>query len=302
MTSYPSAPPPGSGSYGSDAGAGQGPGSYPPEGASGGPPVCARHRDRVSYITCQRCKRPACPECQRPAAVGVHCVDCVAQAQRSAPRERTITGARASRSGRPVVTITMMVLCVGLHLLWMFDSDIRAMMIFWPGVGGIEPWRMLTTAFLHANWIHLAVNMYALWIVGPFLEKSLGTWRYLSLYLVSALGGSVAVVLLTPLQNWGIPVVGASGAVFGLFAACALMLRRLGGDARQILIVIAINVVISFTLPRISWQGHFGGMVVGALLTALFIYLPKKHRTVGAVVGVVLAITVLLGATWAVYA
>lgn len=200
-----------------------------------------------------------------------------------------------------MVTLTLMALCIGVHLLWMLTDTVGEVMIFWPGVVGVEPWRMITTAFLHAGLLHLAVNMIALWVVGPFLEKALGRWRFLALYLLSALGGSVAVVVLTPISQWGVPTVGASGAVFGLFAAAALMLRRLGGDFRQILFVIAINVVISFTIPRVSWQAHLGGLVIGAVLTLVFLRLPKKWRLGGAIAAIAGLVVALGALTAAVY-
>lgn len=279
MTNYPSAPPPHTGA---------------------GAPTCPRHPDRISYVTCQRCGRPACPECQRPAAVGVHCVDCVREAARSVRPQRTVLGGRVSASSRPVATITFIALCVVLFLAD-YAAPVYQWFAFSPALGRIEPWRMLTSAFLHAGWLHLLVNMYALWIVGPFLEQMLGRWRYVALYLLSALGGSVAVVLLTPVSQWGYSVVGASGAVFGLFAAIAVVLRRTGRDARQILVVIAINVVFSLIIARVSWQAHLGGLVVGAALGFLFAYLPKERRSTGAVVGVVSCAVVLVGLTLLAY-
>ena len=279
MTNYPSAPPPHAGT---------------------GAPTCPRHPDRVSYVNCQRCGRPACPECQRPAAVGVHCVDCVREASRSVRPQRTVLGGRVSASSRPVVTMTFIGLCVAMFLAD-YAAPVYQLFAFSPAIGEYQPWRMLTSAFLHAGWLHLLVNMYALWIVGPFLEQMLGRWRYVALWLLSALGGSVAVVLLTDPANWTRPVVGASGAVFGLFAAIAVVLRRTGRDARQILVVIAINVVFSLIVARISWQGHLGGLVVGAGLGFLFAYLPKERRTSGAIVGVASTAVVLVGLTLLAY-
>ncbi|HLS61959.1 MAG TPA: rhomboid family intramembrane serine protease [Ruania sp.] len=279
MTSYPAAPPPHAGA---------------------GPPTCPRHPDRVSYVTCQRCGRPACPECQRPAAVGVHCVDCVREAGRAQRAQRTVLGGRVSPSSRPVATITFIALCVVMFLAD-YVAPVYQLFAFSPAIGQIEPWRMLTSAFLHAGWLHLLVNMYALWIVGPFLEQMLGRWRYVALYLLSAFGGSVAVILLTPASQWGYSVVGASGAVFGLFAAIAVVLKRTGRDARQILVVIAINVVFSLIIARVSWQAHLGGLVVGAALGFLFAYLPKERRSSGAVVGVVSCAVVLVGLTLLAY-
>lgn len=294
MSAYPPAPPPGSGPGGP-------PGPGVPAGNPGAAPVCPRHPDQVSYVTCQRCGRPTCPACQRHAPVGVHCVDCARAAERAARPQRSLLG--VPMRTRPYVTITMIGLSVGLFLLGRVDAGAsRDLLIFSPLAGSVEPWRMLTTAFLHAGLLHLALNMYALWVTGPFLEKLLGTWRFLALYLLAAFGGTVAVLLLTPYDMWRWGTVGASGAVFGLFAAAALALRRVGGDYRQILIVIALNVVISFTIPNISWQAHLGGMAVGAAVTALYLYLPKRMRTAGAVAGVIGIALVLVVATVARYA
>jgi membrane associated rhomboid family serine protease len=326
MTSYPSSPPPGgpngeSTPYGSSpspgspapgrdgqAWAGQRGGaagyptpSTPGSGAPGGfgqgeaaaPPVCPRHPDRMSYVRCQRCGRPTCPECQRTAAVGVHCVDCVRDAQRGQRSKRTVLGGRARPGERPVVTLTMIGICVGLFLLDYVAPGLRNELIFTVSLSAVEPWRLLTTAFLHAGIIHLAFNMVALWFTGPFLEQALGRARFLALYLVSALGGSAAVALLTAVEDFNRGAVGASGAVFGLFGAVAVVMARLRMRNTQILGVIGINLLIGFFIPGISWQAHVGGLLTGAAIAALYAYLPERARGWGAVVGVVV-IAVLL--------
>lgn len=312
MTSYPSAPPPGdsdgSSPYGTPpppaeggqgwagqgwAGAtgGQGaaqPWAAPPPGPvrESGQPVCPRHPDRVSYVTCQRCGRPVCPQCQRTAAVGVHCVDCVAQANRTTRSRVTVFGAKVVPGARPVVTITLIAICAVLYLLQLAGFDTYGRFAYSPAAGEIEPWRMLTAAFLHASLLHIAFNMMALWFTGPFLEQALGRARFLALYLVSALGGSVAVLMLTPLEQWTRGVVGASGAVFGLFGAVAVVMMRLKKPNTQIFGVIAINLVLTFLIPNISWQGHLGGLVTGAAIAAIYAYLPKKAQGWGAIAGV----------------
>ncbi len=267
-----------------------------PYGQTGGtePPVCPRHPDRVSYVRCQRCNRPTCPECQRPAPVGVQCVDCVAQAQAAAPVRRTVFGGRV-REGRPVVTISIIAVCVALFGAQSIVGGIGSPLYFMPALGDAEPHRFLTAAFLHGGFLHLAVNMYALWIVGSVLEPALGRWRFTALYLVSALGGSVGVLLLaSPYElSWVTPVVGASGAVFGLFGAVGLALRRLGRDITQIVVLIVINTVLGFTLPNIAWQAHLGGLVTGLALAAAYVYAPRRQRTLLAVAATVV-VTVLL--------
>jgi len=261
-------------------------------------PVCPRHPDRVSYVRCQRCGRPMCPECQRPAPVGIQCIDCVAAAQRAIRSPRTPWGTQV-RDGRPVVTITLISLCVVSYVLQLATSGAwTEQWAFSPAIGRIEPWRFLTAGFLHSesSIFHLAFNMYALWIVGPFLEQMLDRWRYLALYLLSAIAGSVGVLLLanpaSP-NSWQGGVVGASGAVFGLFGAILVVMRRLGRDAKQIVFVIVLNIVIGFTVPRIAWQAHLGGLAMGALLAVLYVHTPAERSRVVAVVATVAAALVL---------
>ncbi|TWD16627.1 rhomboid family intramembrane serine protease [Marihabitans asiaticum] len=233
-------------------------------------PVCPRHPDRVSYVRCQRCQRPACPDCQRPAAVGIQCVDCVREAERAMPRERTPGGGRAARSGTPVVTIAIMVICGLVYLGELTTDQVYREGALAAFIATSEPWRLLTSAFLHApNQIfHIMFNMLALWIVGPQLEMWLGRARFLGLYLVSALAGSVTYLLFQPVDSTQ-GVVGASGAVFGLFGAIVVVQRHLGRDASSMLGVIGINAVIGFVIPNIAWQAHLGGLVAGAALAAL---------------------------------
>jgi membrane associated rhomboid family serine protease len=203
------------------------------------------------------------------------------------------------RDGRPVVTITLIGLCVVSYVLQLATSGAwTEQWIFSPARGQIEPWRFLTTGFLHSEGtvLHLLFNMYALWIVGPFLEQMLGRWRYTALYLLSAIAGSVGVLLLAnPAQvSWVGGVVGASGAVFGLFGAILVVMRRLGRDARQIVVVIVLNVIIGFTVPNIAWQAHFGGLAMGAALALVYVHAPADRRRVLAVVAPVVAALVLL--------
>lgn len=276
-----------------------------PGSAPAPPPVCPRHPDRVAYVRCQRCGRPACPECQRPAAVGIQCVDCVREAAREQRPARTAFGGRVT-DGRPVVTITLIALCVISFVLQQVSDRWTIDLAFVPFLGETEPWRFLTSAFLHSpsSVVHIAFNMIALWSVGPFLETSLGRWRYLALYVLSAIGGSVMFLLLAdPFSaSWFTVLVGASGAVFGLFGAVLVVLRRVGRSARGIVAVLAINAVLGFVLSGVAWQAHLGGLIVGAALGAAFAYAPRERRLPVAV-GACLGMAVLLaGAALVAYA
>ncbi|MEZ2372759.1 rhomboid family intramembrane serine protease [Arthrobacter sp. RCC_34] len=248
--------------------------------AAGAVPVCPRHPDRVSYVSCQRCGRPACPECQRPAAVGVQCVDCVREAQASAPRVRGAFGG-AVASGRPVITWGIIAVCVAVYALqWLIPGDFIFQNFAFANIyAGSEPWRMLTSAFLHSqgNILHLALNMYTLWIFGQALEPLLGRARYLALYLISAVGGSVGYLLLTP---WlpVVGVVGASGAIFGLFGAMLLVQRRRGGPMTQLWVLLAINLAFGFLVSGIAWQAHLGGLVTGAACAAVLVGTGRSQR------------------------
>jgi membrane associated rhomboid family serine protease len=134
--------------------------------------------------------------------------------------------------------------------------------------------------------------MYALFLFGRLLERMLGRVRFLALYLISGLGGSVAVLLLAPQT----PVVGASGAVFGLFGAFFVIQRKLGGNSIQLIIVIALNLAIGFLIPNIAWQAHVGGVLVGAAIGLVYLRTRRADQRwvqVGLVAGVVAVLVVL---------
>ena len=258
----------------------------------------------MSYVRCQRCGRPTCPECQRQAAVGIHCVDCVAEAARALPTTRTALGG-VRHDGRPIVTLTLIGLCVVSFVLQLVLPGWTTRWLFQPVAAFYEPWRFLTAAFLHSpgQYLHIVFNMVALWFVGPTLENTLGRARYITLYLMSAIGGSVGSVLLaTATDGWGTSSVGASGAVFGLFGAILVVSKRLGGDVRGILVLIGINLALGFVMSNIAWQAHVGGLVTGGLLAAAYAYAPASRRKLVAVLAPVVLGAVLLVATLLTYA
>ena len=273
-------------------------------------PVCPRHPDRPSYVSCQRCGRPACPECQRAAAVGFQCVDCVNESKRTTPAAKTVYGG-AVASDKPLVTYGIIALCAVLYVLqWLIPGDevyqnlAFATVYATPEYGVFEPWRMLTSAFLHSQGfiLHIVLNMYMLWMFGQALEPLLGRIRFLAVYVLSAIGGSVGYLLLTPGYVPGQPltgVVGASGAIFGLFGAMLVVQRHRGGDTRQLWVLIAINGVIGFMVPQIAWQAHLGGLITGGLCAAAIAYVPRgPRRSLVQAGGLALVAALLVAATW----
>lgn len=212
---------------------------------------------------------------------------------------RTALGATL-RTGRPVVTYAIVALCLVSYVLqlalgW---SGWTSHLAFSPAAAETEPWRFVTAAFVHSTgFFHIVLNMYALWIVGPYLERMLGRARYVSLYLLSAIGGHVAIVLFADPSgmSWFTGTVGASGAVFGLFGAIVLVMRRIGQEARGMLVIIGLNLVVGFVVPQISWQGHVGGLVTGLVLGATYVFAPRERRALVSVLATVVVAVVLVG-------
>jgi len=160
------------------------------------------------------------------------------------------------------------------------------------GVTQGEWYRLITSGFLHNGLIHIGFNMWALWILGPQLERVLDRSRFVALYFVSMLGGSVGVMLLDP----NIATVGASGAVFGLFGAVAVIQRASGGSIWRSGIgqVLVLNLVFTFAIPSISVGGHVGGLVVGATVGAIYVAVTRARRSVWVGFGVVVTLGVAL--------
>jgi membrane associated rhomboid family serine protease len=259
-------------------------------------PTCYRHPGRETYVSCVRCGRHACPDCLRSAAVGQQCVDCVREGNRGSRQPVGRFGGKVNQT--PIVTYTIVGLCVLVYLVELVHGQIvdSGGMIGY-GVALGQWYRLITSAFLHEppgsgiGLLHIAFNMWALIVIGPPLERLLGRSRFIALYLVSALAGSVMLYLISP----GELAIGASGAIFGLFGGWIVIAKRLQLDMRQIVVLIVINLGITFLVPGIAWQDHIGGLIAGAALTAAYVYAPKANRTlvqVGATV-VMLALIVV---------
>ena len=282
----------------SDSGSGgqsQPDGVVPGPGGDQGVPTCYRHPGRETYVSCVRCGRYACPDCMRSASVGQQCVECVGEGARSTRPARTTFGGRPAAGA--VVTWTLVAINVAVFLVtWVRPGIVNDLEMLgyaaytqggpMHGVAAGEWYRLITSAFLAPAtglsgglglW-DILFNMWALVFVGPSLEGLLGRARFLTVYLLSAVGGAVMYYWLAP-PNY--PAVGASGAIFGLFGAWFVVSRRLKLDTRGIVVLIAINLALSFFLHNIiAWQDHIGGLLTGALLTAAYVYAPRKHRAV----------------------
>lgn len=257
-------------------------------------------------MRCTRCERAVCPDCMRPASVGFQCPQCVSEGARTTREARTVFGGKVTGDTSAVaiglVGANVLVFVLGLLL---GQGSLRADFgnIAGPallelggeavGVATGQYYRLVTATFLHAGVVHLLLNMFALATLGPPLETALGRLRFTALYLLSALGGSVTAFLLASATTLS---VGASGAIFGLFGAYYLVMRRMGGPTGSILGLLAVNLVITFTLPFIDWRAHLGGLITGSLVAAALVYLPRSPRrgllqaTACAIVAIVLVV------------
>jgi membrane associated rhomboid family serine protease len=215
----------------------------------------------------------------------------------TAPRTKPALLTRMTGTNAPVVTYAIIAVCGVVYIAQSIPgigSAVTAALQYaglysYPQV--FEPWRMLTAVFAHASILHILLNMYTLWVFGMVLEPLLGRVRYLVLFLISGLAGSVGVFLLAAPNQ---PVVGASGAIFGMIAALLIIQRRLGGNITQLLVLVGINLVIGF-IPSfgIAWQAHLGGLVGGALVGLIFVETrPLRRRPLQ--IGLLIALTVVL--------
>lgn len=271
-------------------------------------PRCYRHPDRETYISCQRCGKPICPDCMRQASVGFHCPDCVRDANRTVRQARTAYGGRANLAAASV-TVTIIAINVAVFIAanitgaesgWVLrrlalfnDADFPRLGV--EGVAQGSYWELITSTFLHVEPLHILMNMIGVWIFGSFLEMQLGRWRYLALYLVTGLAGSVLSYLVTPVVPGRGDLsysLGASGSVFGLFGAALLILIQQRRDVRPLLMLVGVNLVFTFVASGISWQAHIGGLVSGLAIGAVYAYTPRDKRQV-AHVGALVALLAL---------
>nr|NLI50207.1 rhomboid family intramembrane serine protease [Propionibacterium sp.] len=279
---------------------------------------CYRHPDRPTGLGCQRCGRPICPECVRPAAVGFQCPECAAEQvpvtyPARTPQRRSAAAPVTTALIGLNVAVWAAILLTGQYQSWLVNllalqpegvctvrgldyvrvspqECLQAGGTYFAGVSEGSVWQLLTSAFTHVSLVHIAFNMVALWFLGPQLERFLGWRRYLALYLLSALAGSVAVFWLADPTS---STLGASGAVFGLMGALLIVAWRLGNDVTQLLVWLGANVAITFAAGEgISWQGHLGGLAGGLVVAALLLRRTPDDRSRPR--GPLIALTVVL--------
>jgi membrane associated rhomboid family serine protease len=250
--------------------------------------TCYRHPSRETGVSCSNCGRPICPDCMTPTQVGMRCPECAKQSTRVVRLRQTVNVPQVTYALIAMNAIAFLAEGGGVFTLsggGGSDTAYRKGALLgsseFPGLAGEgvahgQLWRIVTGGFLHANLLHIAFNMWVLYYLGTMLEPALGRARFALIYGVSLLTGSLGALIVSPHAI----TVGASGAVFGLMGAAAVEMR-----ARQIPLMqsgvgglIVINLIISFSLPGISWGGHVGGLIGGAL-AALALQLGERRRT-----------------------
>jgi membrane associated rhomboid family serine protease len=268
--------------------------------------TCYRHVGVAAGVVCTRCHRPICPNCMVDAAVGFQCPECTKEGARQMRQGLLPYGGYPSRDPR----LTSIVLIIINTVIWLAASRSslgnhlglapRGVCLaandpssYYPGalkasciangdnwVDGVASgawWQVVTSVFTHLTFIHLAVNMVSLFIIGPILERVMGRVRFLAVYAISGLAGSATVMWLTSPE---VSTVGASGALFGLMGAILLLSYKAKGNYKQVLIVLGANIAYTlFYVGTISWQGHFGGLVGGLLTGWIIAYAPRERRT-----------------------
>src|SRR5215207_2103214 len=265
--------------------------------------ICYRHKDRETGVSCSNCGRPICPDCMTPTPVGMRCPEC--------SRQKTQVRTVRTMSSDPQVTYAIIAINVIVFVAQIatgaggFDatsgSVYREGALFGPLVAAGDWWRIVTSGFLHAGLLHIAFNMYFVYFLGNMLEPAIGKVRFAALYLVSLLGGSLGALLL----SFNSPTVGASGAAFGLLAGAIILMRSRGINPMEsgLVMLLVLNLGITFLLPGISIGGHLGGVIAGGVAALLLFEVGERRRGMReAALGVTILLGAILAAACIVYA
>ncbi|MBU6347195.1 MAG: rhomboid family intramembrane serine protease [Actinomycetales bacterium] len=232
--------------------------------------VCYRHLDRATGITCNRCDAFICPECMINAPVGFQCPDCAAISNPRGARYRSKLD-QGWLASIPPVSRNIFVACFAIFVftrVFGLTQSYALRFAMWPqAVAQGEWYRVISATFLHAGILHIAFNMYALYILGPNLERMLGSRKFFSLYFLSALGGSTLGFWFSDPNSSSI---GASGAIFGLLTATIVIGRHMRADVTQLVVLLVINTILGFS-GGIDWRAHLGGALTGALVATIFV-------------------------------
>jgi membrane associated rhomboid family serine protease len=269
---------------------------------------CYRHPDRETLLSCSNCERPICTSCMTQAAVGVRCPECARgdRGTRTAPTPAARVRVARARGDLPIATTVLVVVNVLVFLVEMAQGvtvrglgDAQVVQdggLYASAVADGEWYRMVTAGFLHAGLIHIAFNMWLLWVLGGALERYAGAARMLLIYFAAILWGSAGALLVNPDSL----TIGASGGVFGLMAALFLLERQrgvalLGSSVGALLL---LNLVVTFVLPGISVGGHIGGILGGAAAGFILSDFGKGHLAYSrlALQGWALSAVLLVGA------
>ena len=230
--------------------------------------TCYRHPNRETGLSCSNCGRPICPECMRRAPVGIRCPECAGE--RSVLRRPGFTLPREPWVTRALIAANVAIFLVTNKLAagaGFSSADLTSLgykfALDKPDVANGQWWRLVSSSYLHFGILHLAMNMYALYLLGGVLERYVGSLRFAAVYVVSGLAGSFGALLVTPNSLTG----GASGAIFGLMGALFVLERQrgvqlLGGSIGGLIL---INLLLTFTISNISVGGHIGGLIGGVL-------------------------------------
>ena len=242
--------------------------------------TCYRHPDRETGVSCSNCGRPICPECMTSTPVGMRCPECA----RQTTKVRVGQGAFSTTAGKMPATYALIGINVIVFLVELagggslgfagsgsviHDAGLRG-----PDVANGDWWRVITGGFLHAGLLHILFNMYVLYIAGSILEPGIGTPRFLGIYFVSLIAGSLGALIADPNTT----TVGASGAIFGLMAAVIVVARGRGVDelAQQFGFFVLVNLFLTFSISGISIGGHIGGLVGGLIAALLVIFVERQ--------------------------
>lgn len=230
--------------------------------------VCFNHPSKTTYVCCSRCEEFICTDCMRPASIGYQCPSCA---------KDSITVIRGinkktfiSMQGNNKVTRTITILIVSIYLAQLALGDILLynFALFAPKVAQGQWWLLFTAGFLHGSLVHLLFNAYILWVIGSQLEDITSSIKFIIIYFISLLGGSLASYLFSPSGSYS---VGASGAIFGLMGAMLIVGRKYRLDISQITVLLGINIVFGFVFSGIDWRAHLGGLATGVLITYILI-------------------------------